>query len=148
MKLVITTLVVFISSFGISQTYNGNKKDINAILKNSQNFSKYVVDSNYDMIGESYTENAKIFPKKGNIIEGRKLIIQYWELPKDLKIVHHKIFPNEITIVENVAYDYGYYEGTTKKKNHEEITWKGKYVIIWKKLNDDWKIYLDIWNGI
>ena len=60
----------------------------------------------------------------------------------------HKITPKEIKVVGNEAYDYGYYEGTTLRANGSESNWKGKYVIIWKKVAGEWKIYLDIWNRI
>jgi len=54
----------------------------------------------------------------------------------------------EITIIKKTAYDYGYYEGETIMKDGSSSKWKGKYMIIWKKVGKDWKIYLDIWNSI
>ncbi|WP_103866182.1 DUF4440 domain-containing protein [Aquimarina sp. I32.4] len=106
------------------------------------------MNSNYEMLGKAYTENAKIFPQKGKIIEGTKGILGYWRLPEGIKTSYHKITQVEIKIVDDTAYDYGYYEGITKKTNGEENSWKGKYVIVWKKENNIWKIYLDIWNNI
>ncbi len=141
-------IIMLMYNLGLSQVYKGDKNDISIILKNAQNFSKYVMASDYDMIGKSYTKDAKIFPSKSKIIEGTESIVKYWELPEDVQIKYHKIEPSEITIVDDTAYDYGYYEGKTKKSNDKEISWKGKYVIVWKKIGDDWKMYLDIWNGI
>jgi ketosteroid isomerase-like protein len=42
----------------------------------------------------------------------------------------------------------GYYEGKSLKQDGEEISWKGKYLIVWKKEANDWKMYMDIWNRI
>ena len=42
----------------------------------------------------------------------------------------------------------GYYEGKTQRKDGSEISWKGKYVIVWKKEKGDWKIHLDAWNRV
>ncbi|WP_298421014.1 nuclear transport factor 2 family protein [uncultured Kordia sp.] len=149
MKTVITLLLVTFSiQFGIGQTYSGNQKDIDQILQNAKKFSSYVNSSNYEMIGASYTNDAKIFPQRGNIIVGVKDILTYWTLPEGVKTINHKITPSEITIVKNTAYDYGYYEGTTVRANGEESSWKGKYVIVWKRVGNDWKMYLDIWNSI
>jgi ketosteroid isomerase-like protein len=50
--------------------------------------------------------------------------------------------------VNDFAYDYGYYSGSSAKTGEESSKFQGKYVIIWKKENNDWKIYLDIWNRI
>ena len=132
----------------IAQTYNGPKKDINEILENIKIFSSYVMASDYEKIANSYTSDAKIFPNGLDILDNRKEIIGYWTLPKGLQTSYHKIYPEEITIQGDIAYDYGYYEGRTKKIDGSESAWKGKYVIVWKKINNQWKMYLDIWNGI
>lgn len=138
----------FISQMCIAQNYIGDKKEIDQILENAKNFSQYVRDSNYKMIGESYTEDAKIFPNNMKILEGKGPILSYWELPDGVRTVHHKLMPEEIKIMGNEAYDYGYYEGRTKRANGEESNWQGKYVVIWRKEEGNWKMYLDIWNGI
>ncbi len=130
-----------------AQTLNGNKEDIKTILKNTENFSKYVMTSDYEKIASSYTDDAKIFPNNTKILEGED-IIKYWTLPEDISTSYHKITQTEITIVEDTAYDYGYYEGKTKHKDGHISSWKGKYVIVWKKIEDHWKMYLDIWNSV
>lgn len=130
-----------------SQILIGTKEDINIILKNTEDFSKYVMASNYKKIAASYTEDAKIFPNNTKILEGDD-IIKYWILPEGLSTSFHKITQAEITIVDDTAYDYGYYEGKTKNAKGEEQSWRGKYVIVWKKTDDEWKMYLDIWNSV
>ncbi len=39
--------------------------------------------------------------------------------------------------------DYGYYEG---KDDKNQVKYKGKYVVVWKQENGEWKIYRD--NGL
>jgi ketosteroid isomerase-like protein len=58
------------------------------------------------------------------------------------------ITPVEIKVNGDFAYDYGYYEGETLFTNGRSSRWIGKYVIVWKKENGKWKIYLDIWNSL
>ncbi|TYP99536.1 ketosteroid isomerase-like protein [Tenacibaculum adriaticum] len=129
-----------------SQTLSGNKEDIQIILKNTEDFSKYVMASDYTNIANSYTNGAKIFPNNTNILEGED-IIKYWTLPEGISTTYHKITQSEINIINDMAYDYGYYEGKTKHKDGRISSWKGKYVIVWKKVDDDWKMHLDIWNN-
>ncbi|WP_431166125.1 YybH family protein [Tenacibaculum halocynthiae] len=149
MRLLIYISLLFLSINVVnSQTYIGKEKQIKQILENTKNFSKYVNTSNYKMIGECYTIDAKIFPQRGNILEGKKAIVKYWTLPEGVKTINHKITQHEIRIVKNTAYDYGIYEGTTVKKDGKKTSWKGKYVIVWKKVAGYWKIYLDIWNSL
>ena len=33
-------------------------------------------------------------------------------------------------------------------KDNKEVSWHGKYTIVWKKTDGEWKIYLDIWNNV
>lgn len=145
-------LPILLSLFSIitvnGQTYVGKKQHIKQIIENTKNFSEYVNTNNYKMITESYTDDAKIFPQKGEILEGKQAILKYWTLPEGMKTINHKITQREITIVKNTAYDYGVYQGTTVEKDKTKSNWSGKYVIVWKKIGKDWKIYLDIWNNI
>lgn len=145
--LFITVLALASLSPAHGQTLKGNKEDIQTILKNTKDFSKYVVASDYEKIAESYTKDAKIFPNNTKILEGED-IVKYWTLPEGISTSFHKITQTEITVVEETAYDYGYYEGKTKRRDGSISSWKGKYVIVWKKVNGDWKMYLDIWNGV
>ena len=148
MKIYSFLLFLFFSSSLYSQTFIGNQKDIDKILSNIKSFSVSLMNSDYKSIGLAYTEDAKIFPNNKEILKGKEAIIKYWVLPKGFKTKYHKIKPEEIKIIGDEAYDYGYYEGITLRPNGSESNWKGKYVIVWKKINGDWKMYLDIWNSI
>ncbi len=145
----LTSLFVLLLSCSLTaQTYSGNQEDIDRILSNIKDFSISVMNSDYASIGRAYTVDAKIFPNNTDIIRGREAIIGYWTLPEGVQIKYHKITPEEIKILGNEAYDYGYYEGTTRRADGTELSWKGKYVIIWRKIDQDWKMYLDIWNRL
>ena len=133
-----------ISCIKVSQ----QNSDLEQIKKNSKAFSQAYMDGNFDKLVSLYTEDAKIFPMNQGIIGGKEGLKKYWTLPENVKILHHDATPTEIRIDNEYAYDYGLYEGKTLTKDKKEVSWKGKYVIVWKKINDDWKMYLDIWNRI
>jgi len=147
-KVLISLSLFLIYAPVFAQTYSGNKEDINKILANIEEFSTHYMNENYDKLAAAYTLDGKILPPGTNIIEGREAIKKRWTLPEDVDIPHHEINPIEIKIVGNHAYDVGYYEGKSKRPDGSISDFKGKYVIVWKKTDGDWKIYLDIWNGI
>ncbi len=136
------------SSTALAQQLTGDETELNAILSNIETFSQSVMNADTLAIGLAYTEDAKIFPSNLQIISGRDAIISYWKQPEGSRIKYHKIDPLEIKITGNEAYDYGYYQGITVNAQGKEIGWKGKYVIIWRKIEGRWLIYLDIWNRI
>ena len=131
-----------------AQHYEGKQKEIDVILNNVKLFSEYVMAADHEKIAASYTVDAKIFPNNRDILKGEKTIENYWTSSNGTKTIHHKITPEEIIIQGKTAYDYGYYEGKTLYTDGSEASWKGKYVIVWKKVKKEWKIYLDIWNSI
>lgn len=148
MKLITTVLLtIVLCTQGFAQEYIGSKQDIDQILQNVKSFSKHVMNADFEMIGASYTDDAKIFPNNTLIIAGKEDIINYWTHPEDVSIVYHEIIPSEIKVNGDEAYDYGYYKGRTKRPDGQKVSWEGKYVIVWRKVNGQWKIYLDIWNS-
>lgn len=124
------------------------KSDLDVIYKNISVFSKAYMDGNINDLVNMYTEDGKIFPNNRKIMAGKIDLLSYWTIPEGIKILHHKVTPTEIHIENNTAYDYGYYEGKTLTKDKKEVSWQGKYIIVWKKVDGEWKIYLDIWNNV
>lgn len=139
-------MLIFSSAY--SQLYSGPKNEINQILDNIKTFSSQVVAGDPSAVASNYTADAKIFPNNQDILEGTQAIENYWKPRNGNQIIYHKVTPSEIKILGDEAYDYGYYEGTTRLADGSETSWRGKYVITWKKVDEAWKIYLDIWNTI
>ncbi|MGI9543648.1 MAG: YybH family protein [Cyclobacteriaceae bacterium] len=150
MKNFAVTLAVFVFAITCQaqEKFSGSEEDIGTILKNVEAFSQYYVSGDYESLANSYTMDGKIFPSNADIIEGRVAIKKRWILPDGVKMLRHKVSPKEITVIDETAYDYGYYEGDSQNVSGEKSTFKGKYVIVWKKVEGDWKIYLDIWNSL
>jgi ketosteroid isomerase-like protein len=129
-----------------SVTHSKVVSEIIDILKKTEEFSNAYMNKDYAKLASSYTLDAKILPPGADIITGREAIKKRWILPLGIQIRVHKITPTEINLLGNLAYDIGYYEGITIKKDASEVSWKGKYLIVWKKEDGDWKIYADAWN--
>lgn len=144
--LIAIALLFTTPAFG--QVFEGDQEEIDKILRNVAQFSEYYVNGETEKLVNCYTEDGKVFPGRRDIIEGQEGLRKYWMPREGSKVLRHKINPVEIRVVENTAYDYGYYEGTSQNAEGENRDFKGKYVIVWHKVGEDWKIYLDIWNGL
>ena len=105
-------------------------------------------DADAAKIASFYTSDGKIFPGNSDIVSGRPEIEKRWQFAEGASNLFHKVTPVEIRILNNYAYDYGYYEGSITNKDKKVTDFKGKYVIVWRKEIGDWKIYLDIWNRL
>ena len=143
MRIFLFSLIITVSFAGKAQ------KDEELIREQARQFSAYLMEGERDKVVVMYTADAKIFPDNLGILEGEELA-NYWNPPNSTsswKTTYHRVTPVEIKVMVNEAYDYGYYEGTSSNGD-QTSDWRGKYVIIWRKEEGIWKIYLDIWNGI
>jgi ketosteroid isomerase-like protein len=129
-------------------TYTGPRKDLDQLLEGMAAFSAAYMRTDHEAIAKFYTENGKIMPGGTKIIEGREAIAERWKVPEGFIVHHHKITPEEVHILGDIAYDYGYYEGSSQPVGKEISNWKGKYVIIWKKIEGQWLMDVDIWNRV
>lgn len=125
--------------------------DFGRIHSNIEAFSAALIRRDIKTVVDAYTEDAKIFPTRGPILEGHPAIRQYWTPNPNSKnrTIYHKIWPSEIQILGDTAYDHGYYEGATQLADGRQSHWEGKYVIVWHRTEDgNWKMYIDIWNQL
>jgi len=144
-----TISISLLSSYTLwSQQYEGPKEDIESILAIGKHFSELYVQGAHVALSNYYTTDGKLIPERIDIIMGREAIAERWASQKGRKILFHEMVPKEIKVLQDHAYDYGYYRGQTRNANGDTNSWQGKYTIIWKKINTDWKIYLDIWNSL
>lgn len=122
--------------------------DETIIRRHIKAFSEAYMAKDHLAIANFYTTDGKIFPTNAPIIEGRAAIAQRWKISEESTNLYHKVTPIEIKIVGDTAYDHGLYEGSITNAKGVVTDFSGKYVIVWKKVEGDWKIYLDIWNKL
>ena len=71
-----------------------------------------------------------------------------WEPAPGRRVTHHLLTPSRIVVDGQHAYDYGTYEIAGER---DGTTWgpsRGKYVVVWRRQGDSWRMQLDIWNSI
>ena len=144
-------IIIFLASISTSiysQKIFGSAIEAERIGKKAALLSYHIVNRNVEKIADIYTPDGKLFPNKTEILSGREAILEYWKPGENSTTTYHKITPEEIRVFDNDAYDYGYYEGITTHKDGRTSSWRGKYVTTWKKIDGEWKLYLDIWNQI
>lgn len=119
-----------------------------AIRQRIAEFSRFVVAGDNRAIADAYTAEASILPPGLDIISGTEGIRSYWSRKPGNTTTFHKITPVEIVVQGDTAYDHGYYEvsGISQGKPFEGA--RGKYLIVWRKQDGEWKIHLDAWNRV
>ncbi|MGB3798453.1 MAG: nuclear transport factor 2 family protein [Lewinella sp.] len=137
----------FITLPALAQQFTGDEADIQAIQRAAAAFSRFYVNADYEAMANAYTENGHILPNGSPIITGRDSIIERWQLPEGVRILEHATESVELKVLDDYAYDLGYYRGRTRRPDGSEAEWGGKYVIVWRKLDGEWLMHVDMWDS-
>jgi ketosteroid isomerase-like protein len=95
-----------------------------------------------------YTADGVIFPEQSERIVGREAIRRFYAPDPGHRVTHHKVSPSRIVVDGNHAYDYGHFEIAGERNGTAWGPVRGKYVAVWRRYNDTWRMQLDIWNSI
>jgi uncharacterized protein (TIGR02246 family) len=95
-------------------------------------------------VASLYTDDATAFPPGSAMVKGRAAIAAMW------KNMANQVTDPKVTTVDvkalgpSAAREIGTLSLKTKGPTVRELT--GKYVVVWEKVADEWKLATDIWN--
>jgi uncharacterized protein (TIGR02246 family) len=96
-------------------------------------------------VGAMYTEDAAALPPGSSMISGRSNIQAFWGQAgqgiSDVKLTTVDVK----TLGPDSAREIGTFALTTKGQQSQQVT--GKYVVVWQRAGNDWKLATDIWNA-
>ena len=102
----------------------------------------------FAMIEALYMPDGMLLPTGTPAIEGQKAIVSVWKSWGDIPNVEIAFAANRVVAATSgdMAYAYGWYTFSfdTDKGRSED---RGKYVVVWKKVNGAWKVAAHIFNS-
>ena len=116
----------------------------NAIAKQAENFAAALKKGDTNTIGSLYTADAKIMDHGEPAISGTASIVgHYVALLQDsintMRGSTLNVWGNDQVLVE---------EGTLEVSNSAgKVVDRGKYLVVWKKVDNEWKILRDMYNS-
>lgn len=90
-----------------------------------------------------YSKNAQLFPTHSDILSGRQTIEKFWRDSIKAGIRGGTFTTLEVEVYGNTAWETGEYSMTG---DGGRVFDRGKYLVIWKKEQGEWKLHRDIWN--
>jgi ketosteroid isomerase-like protein len=91
-----------------------------------------------------YTRDGQIMPPNSAVAKGasklKALFKSFWDVG-DIVI---KLDTVEVEGAGDLAYEVGKYALSNKAR---KVTDRGKYIVVWKKVNGQWKLHRDIFNS-
>lgn len=98
-------------------------------------------------VAQMYTERATVLPPEADMVAGRDAIQKFWQGAIQAGIRNLSL--KSVRVDEfggNAAQEIGQFslEAPDPKGGVGKV--EGKYVVVWRKTDGDWKLDTDIWN--
>jgi len=136
--------IVLVSALIVSLTKPVFGQSVAEIQANNDRFIDALGNGDFDSIAQMYTEDARVYPPGAEMVQGREAIKAFWTS------VGAGVSEVSLTVldVKSLGDSFARESGTlmlkTKGDNPQVIA--GKYIVIWQKVGDQWKLSDDIWN--
>ncbi|MGY4236110.1 uncharacterized protein (TIGR02246 family) [Bradyrhizobium sp. USDA 4449] len=131
-----TTIVISLSAPALAQ-----KAEIDA---NNAKWLELFNKGDFSGIASLYSADAIALPPGSAMVKGRTAIEAMWksmaEQVTDPKLTTLDVKP----LGSSAAREIGTFVLKTKGASPQEVS--GKYVVVWEKVGEDWKLTTDIWN--
>src|SRR6476660_6060125 len=105
---------------------------------------EFFSEGDFAGIASFYTADAIALPPSSAMVQGRAAIEAMWkgmaEQVSDPKLTTLDVKP----LGPSAAREIGTFSLKTKGPTPQEVT--GKYLVVWEKVGQDWKLAADIWN--
>jgi uncharacterized protein (TIGR02246 family) len=95
-------------------------------------------------LAASYTKDGQLLPPHSDIITGKQAIGAFWQSVMDMGITQIKLDSLQVEGEGHTAYDVG---KVTLLGAGGQMIDTGKYVVVWKHEDNEWKVHRDIWNS-
>lgn len=118
--------------------------DVRADIRRADDaFEKQFSEGNAAGIAELYTSNAMLLPPGSDPMQGKQAIRDFWQGAMNMGIRQVKLEIMDVEPQGDSIIEVGHYQ--LKGAGDEVMDW-GKYLVIWKQEDGNWKLHRDIWN--
>jgi uncharacterized protein (TIGR02246 family) len=138
-------LVVGATSVGRSEEA-GTDSARAAIEQVNTLFSEAIARGDAQAIAKLYTEDAMLLPERGELVKGRQAIGEFWKTAMDGGVKSVTVTTLDVGGSGDLAHEVGTVLLTLQAEGRPPATASAKFVVVWKREADGWKIHRDIWN--
>ncbi len=114
-----------------------------AIVAADQQFESAFGRGDTAGVAQLYTENGQVLPPQSDAITGRQGIQAFWQAVMNMGVKAARLETVEVTHQGSAAFEVGRY---TLQGAEGQVLDRGKYIVIWERDGDQWKLSRDIWN--
>ncbi len=124
--------------------YDATSENAIAIEAINQELEAAMAAGSASRLTAIYTKDGQLLPPNSPIIQGYDNIHAYWESVFAMGIGGADLETIELTELGDIAIEIGEFVMKTTQGSLADI---GKYLIVWKKEQGQWKYHRDIWTS-
>ena len=94
-------------------------------------------------VAKMYTSDARVFPPNSDAIQGADAIQKLWKGAMEMGVKSVKLQATEVEAHVSVVHEVGSYSMLAADGKQLD---RGKYLVIWNREGNVWKLHRDIWN--
>lgn len=132
--------VLFTACAGVQA---GNNKQTANIVAANQAFMATFSRADAAGMAALYTKDGTLMPTHSDFVKGQESISAVWQSVFDAGIKEAKLETLEVDGVGDSLYEVGKY---TLFVEDGKVADSGKYIVIWKMVDGQWKMHHDIFN--
>jgi uncharacterized protein (TIGR02246 family) len=114
-----------------------------AIEAANKKFSAAYASGKAGDVAAMYTADAVAFPPNSDVVKGRDGLQKLWQGMIDSGAKAVDLTTTEVEAHGDTAHEAGTY---SVKDAAGKVVDHGKYIVIWKQQQGQWKLHRDIWN--
>jgi uncharacterized protein (TIGR02246 family) len=114
-----------------------------AIIEENKGFMATFSRGDAAAMANLYTADGALMPTHSDFVKGQEAIAAVWQSVFDAGIKQAKLETLEVEGVGDTLYEVGKY---TLYSEGDKIADAGKYIVIWKMEDGQWKLHRDIFN--
>jgi uncharacterized protein (TIGR02246 family) len=135
------TILVTAFLIGLIAPAAAQKAEIEAV---NAKWAEFFNKGDFAAMAALYTDDATAFPPGSPMVKGAAAIGAMWKKTAE-GVSDPKITTLDVkSLGPSAAREIGTFSLKTKGPTPQEVT--GKYVVVWEKVGNDWKLAADIWN--
>ena len=119
------------------------------------NIREAIADANKDFMvnfnrgdaagmADLYTDDGQVLPPNSDFVIGKEAIQAFWQALMDMGIKEAKLDIVEVEEQDDLAVEVSKY---TLQGEEGQVLDQGKYIVIWKRVDGQWKLHRDIFNS-
>lgn len=114
-----------------------------AIEAGNRTLCEAIARQNAEQAASVYLPDATIYPSGAPTVTGRKAIGDFLAGVGDLGVAELVLDTVDVDFKKTLAVE----SGTWKTKGPDtKVLSRGRYLVVWKKVDGAWRIWRDIWN--